>query len=180
VVILELIHAKSSDKNQEKGSSDFLIDFLYSIDNTLKAEQKDDDAYIKDKRLECEKNEKRTKTDVAQLEQRISEIKQELEEKVPIRDEKTNLLKDKKAQQAQIEERINEIDAAREEKDEEWRSIAEEHDKATYIVENGRLLLENGYSETGFLEKKHKKGDTVFTQLSFHIKSNTAELNFSK
>lgn len=75
-----------------------------------------------------------------------------MNEKGPVRDEKEGLLRDKRGQEAQITGRINELDEAKAERDEVWRNVAAEHDKATYIVESARQLLENGIPTATFLE----------------------------
>lgn len=189
-------------KMTAEGNAEFLLDFLYQIEGNFNSEQKDDDSKIKDIRLQCEKDEKRAKTDIAALGQRITELTDLLNEKGPVRDEKEGLLKDKRGQETQITERINELDEAKAERDEEWRTIASEHDKATYIIESARQLLEGGVPTASFLQKKapshHKKGhhgnkkhhksesasavlpETRFSQLSQHINTNLADKEFSK
>jgi len=140
-----------------------LIDLLKDIQLQLETEQKQDDAYIKGVRGACDADEDRLNQEINAANSRIDELTGELNEKIPIRDEKSNLLAEKKDQANQISDRISELDQEKAERDADWQEVAAEHDRATYVIESAKQVLNGGFS--GFLEKDQK----VFAQLGVHF-----------
>jgi chromosome segregation ATPase len=124
---------------------------LKDIENQLVTEQKTDDLYIKDMRGKCESDETRLTQEISSTGQKIDELKAELDEKIPVREEKTGIYNDKVAEAEQIQDRIGELDDSKSERDSEWTAVAEEHDRATYVIENAKQMLERGFGGA-FLE----------------------------
>lgn len=169
--ILDTIHIQlqSGDK------IDDLIELLKEIEGQLIAEQNADDAAFAQVRQTNENEIARLNTEIAAADNRVQELTDELNEKIPLRKEKIELQAAKEAEADGYIERVGELDEEKAERDQEWSEVAAEHDRATYIIESAKNFIDRGFGGA-FLEKKD---NAVFVQLSNHF-SQSADMKFNR
>jgi predicted nucleic acid-binding Zn-ribbon protein len=148
---------------------DDLIELLRETYNFVYGEQNDDDAYIKNIRGGCDTDIGRLRTEITAANDRASELQAELDEKIPLRAEKTDLLHQKEELLAETGDRIVELDEDKAEHDADWAAEQQEHDRATYVIERAKEVIQNGFSGS-FLQKNFKPAAMV--QVSEHFKNN--------
>lgn len=152
---------------------------LQDIENNLEAEQDTDDAFIEKFQAECDEEITKLDQEIKDAIARSKELKAELEEKIPIRDEKVRLLKDKKEFEALLEAKIAELDQAKAHRDEEWAKEQEEHDSATYVIERAKEIIKQGLTAGSFLQKSGAKASPeAFVQVSEHFKTSAKKVHF--
>jgi len=149
---------------------DNLIDLLREIYNFIQGEQNEDDAYISDIRGQCDNDVDRLRDEITAANDRAADLQAEIEEKTPIRDEKVELLAEKRELLADTGDRIIELDEEKAEHDEDWSAEQQEHDRATYVIERAKEVIENGFGGS-FLQKNFKPQTLV--QVAEHFKSNS-------
>jgi DNA repair exonuclease SbcCD ATPase subunit len=149
---------------------DDLIELLREISNFVQNEQNDDDGYIKDIRGQCDAEIDRLRNEITAADDRAAELQAEIEEKTPIRDEKVELLAEKRELLAETGDRIVELDEDKAEHDADWAAEQQEHDRATYVIERAKEVIENGFGGS-FLQKTFKPQTLV--QVSEHFKTNS-------
>lgn len=169
--ILDTIHIQlqSGDK------MDDLIELLKEIEGQLIAEQNAEDAAYGLVRGACDAEISRLNTEIAAADNRVVELTDELNEKIPLRKEKIELQAAKDDEADGYIERIGELDEEKAERDQEWADVAAEHDRATYIIESAKNFIDRGFGGA-FLEKKD---NSVFVQLSTHF-AQSAEMKFNR
>jgi len=96
----------------------------------LESEQDVDDAYIEKLQTECDDEIAKLEQEIKDAIARSKELQAELDEKIPIRDEKVRLLADKEEFAQLITEKIQELDAKKNTRDQEWQTEQDEHDQA--------------------------------------------------
>jgi predicted nucleic acid-binding Zn-ribbon protein len=149
---------------------DDLIELLREIYNFVQNEQNDDDAYIRDIRGQCDNEIERLRNEITAANDRAEELNTEINEKTPIRDEKVELLAEKRTLLAETGDRIVELDEDKAEHDADWAAEQQEHDRATYVIERAKEVIENGFGGS-FLQKTFKPQTLV--QVSEHFKTNS-------
>jgi predicted nucleic acid-binding Zn-ribbon protein len=149
---------------------DELIDLLGNIYNFIYSEQTEDDNYIKGIRGQCDSEIGRLRTEITAANDRATELNDEINEKTPIRDEKIELLAQKREFEDETITRIEELDADKAEHDEDWSAEQQEHDRATYVIERAKEVIENGFGGS-FLQKTFKPQALV--QVAEHFKTNS-------
>jgi chromosome segregation ATPase len=169
--ILDTIHIQlqSGDK------MDDLIELLKSIEAQLIGEQNAEDAAFSLVRQNCDNEITRLNTEIAAADNRVVELTDELNEKIPLRKEKIELQAAKEAEADGYIERVGELDEEKAERDQQWSEVAAEHDRATYIIESAKNFIDRGFGGA-FLEKKD---NSVFVQLSNHF-AQSAEMKFNR
>ena len=159
---------------------DDLILTLQEIEDKVIAEQKEDDDFIQALSAACDADLALLQSEIDDAANRAAELQAELDEKIPIRDEKVRLLAEKMEFKALIEAKIVELDQNKVLKEEEWAQEQEEHDKAQFVIEKAKQVivaaLQGGDS---FLQKKKNVG-AAFAQLSDHFTSEIKRNNFKK
>jgi len=164
--ILDTIHLQLASGDP----MDDLIELLREIYNFVQNEQNEDDSYIKEIRGQCDNEIGRLRTEISAADDRVAELQAELDEKIPIRAEKTDLLHQKQELLAETGDRIIELDADKAEHDADWAAEQQEHDRATYVIERAKEVIENGFSGS-FLQKNFKPQTLV--QVAEHLKTNS-------
>jgi predicted nucleic acid-binding Zn-ribbon protein len=149
---------------------DDLIELLREIYNFVLNEQNDDDEYIKGIRGQCDSEIGRLRTEISAADDRARELNDEINEKTPIRDEKVELLAEKRELLAETGDRIIELDEEKAEHDADWAAEQAEHDRATYVIERAKEVIENGFGGS-FLQKTFKPQTLV--QVAEHFKTNS-------
>lgn len=143
-------------------------------------EQKEDDEFIQALSAACDQDLGVLQGEINDAASRIQELQDELDEKIPIRDEKLRLLAEKYEFKAMTEARIVELDQNKVQKEEEWAIEQEEHDKAQFVIEKAKQVivaaLKGGDS---FLQKK-KNINVAFAQISEHFTSEIKRNNFKR
>jgi len=148
---------------------DDLIELLRETYNFVYTEQTDDDGYIKNIRGGCDNDIGRLRTEITAANDRAAELQAELDEKIPLRAEKTELLHQKQALLEETGDRIVALDEDKAEHDAEWAAEQQEHDRATYVIERAKEVIQNGFSGS-FLQKNFKPSAMV--QVAEHFKNN--------
>jgi len=149
---------------------DDLIELLKSIESQLIEQQNADDSAFAAVRGEFDRDSERLNTEIAAADNRAQELNDELAEKIPLRKEKIELQADKEDEAEGYIERIGELDEEKTARDEEWAEVAAEHDRATYVIERAKEVIENGFSGS-FLQKNFKPASLV--QVAEHFKNNS-------
>lgn len=163
------IQLQSGDK------MDDLIELLKSIEAQLIAQQNADDAAYAVVRGECDAEESRLGSEIAAADNRVQELTDELNEKIPLRKEKIDLQAAKEDEADGYIERIQDLDEDKAERDNEWAEVAAEHDRATYVIESAKNFIDRGFGGA-FLEKSN---NGVFVQLANHF-TQSADLKFNR
>jgi len=149
---------------------DDLISTLQETYNFVYGEQQADDEYIRGIRGQCDNDIARLRNEITAANDRATELNDEINEKTPIRDEKVELLAQKRELQEETEDRIIDLDEDKAEHDADWAAEQQEHDRATYVIERAKEVIENGFSGS-FLQKNFKPASLV--QVAEHFKNNS-------
>jgi len=149
---------------------DNLIELLRSIYNSINAEQQEDDGYISNIRGTCDSDVDRLRNEITAANDRANDLNDEINEKTPIRDEKVELLAQKREFEDETVDRIIALDEDKAEQDADWAAEQQEHDRATYVIERAKEVIENGFSGS-FLQKNFKPASLA--QVSEHFKNNS-------
>lgn len=90
------------------------------MEHRLQDEQKEDDVEIVKIQHECDDILAKLEAEIQEAKERITAITAELEEKIPIRDQKVKERKDKQEFADMLAETVSEMDRRKVLKDEEW------------------------------------------------------------
>ena len=149
------------------GPVEDLIDMLKDIEEEMENAQDEDDEYIQVVQAQCDNELSTLQSEINAAEARATELQTELDEKIPLRDERVRQHEEALSFKALIEAKIVELDQNMQLKDEEWASEQEEHDKAQYTIERAKELIAGAMGS--FLQKKANVAPEVFVQVSEHF-----------
>lgn len=97
-----------------------LLNLLQNMEEDLERAQDEDDEFIFAEQQRCDVDLARLQSEIDDATRRIAELQAELDEKIPIRDEKVRVLAEKNEWREHLEAKIAEIDAQKVLKDQEW------------------------------------------------------------
>nr|AWX67865.1 trichocyst matrix protein T2-A [Philasterides dicentrarchi]QEE82883.1 trichocyst matrix protein T2-A [Philasterides dicentrarchi] len=142
-----------------------LIDMLQETEDGLERAQDEDDEFIRNEQERCDVDLARLQGEIEDAARRIAELQAELDEKIPIRDEKVRVLGEKNEWKDHLEAKVAEIDSQKVLKDQEWAEEQEQHDQAQYVIEKAKTIIVEALKANSFLQK----GNTAFAQVSSHF-----------
>jgi len=93
---------------------------LQETEDELERAQDEDDTFIREEQERCDIDLARLQSEIDDATRRIAELQAELDEKIPIRDEKVRVLAEKVEWKGHLEAKIAEIDGQKVLKDQEW------------------------------------------------------------
>lgn len=115
---------------EAEDSADDLVLMLRGTEDRKFQEQRKDDESQMELQNQCYDDLGRLADEIKTAEKRVHEVSEELEEKVPIRDNKVNERADLQEFKTLLEDRLRQMEANKEVRKEQWSKTKEEHDHA--------------------------------------------------
>jgi len=127
-------------------------------------QRKDDDAQM-ELQNQCYDDINRLTDEIKAAEKRINQIDEELNEKIPIRDNKISERTDLEEFKDLLIERMRQMLANKNTKEEQWTKIKADHDHAAQVIQTAKQIIENALRNKSFLEKSN----SAFVELTNHF-----------
>jgi DNA repair exonuclease SbcCD ATPase subunit len=145
-----------------------LIRLLQDIERKLADEQAADDDFIRQFQSDCDETLSKLEYEITEAKTKAATLQAELDEKIPIRDEKVRQLKEKNEFKNMLVEKLVDLERRKELRDEEWAQTQEEHDKATYVIEKAKQIIASALN-AAFLQKDSASSKIAFADVSEHF-----------
>lgn len=122
------------------------------MEETIVAEQHEDDAYIHDLQEECFETIQTLTTEINVADTRAEQLQELLDEWIPLRNRKNIQLKDTNQFISDLQDSILELNKEKAEKDEEWAQTQDDHSYAVRVITAAKNIIQGGL--TSFIETK--------------------------
>ncbi|CAK72709.1 unnamed protein product (macronuclear) [Paramecium tetraurelia] len=145
---------------------------LYDLEDRYIADQKEDDANNQAFQQVCDADLAGLNQELANLEQRNTELQAVLDDLVPIRDQKIGQKKAKELQKAELQKVIDETTAKRQEQADDFEAQRQEYTFVSSVLAEARRLFTDNLQAPSFLQKGEEKVHVtpqIMAQVASHM-----------
>ncbi|CAD8046918.1 unnamed protein product [Paramecium primaurelia] len=145
---------------------------LYDLEDRYIADQKEDDANNQAFQQVCDADLSGLNQELANLEQRNTELQAVLDDLIPIRDQKIGQKKAKELQKAELQKVIDETTAKRQEQADDFEAQRQEYTFVSSVLAEARRLFTDNLQAPSFLQKGEERVHVtpqIMAQVASHM-----------